>query len=71
MKLRSKLSLIRLFACSRSFTKIGSLASVAALPPKASSQLDDALMSMSSPVISDFGRATGKSSPNGARVRFS
>ena len=40
-----------------------------AAPPRSSSQFADQVILVSSPVINDFGRATGKSSPSGALIR--
>ena len=40
-------------------------------PPRSSSQLADQVMSMSSPLIKDFGRATGNVSVSGELVRVS
>ena len=37
-------------------------------PPRLSSQFADQVILVSSPVIKDFGRATGKSSPSGASI---
>lgn len=50
----------------RTFATIGSRWPSSLAPPRLSSQLADQVTFVSSPVISDFGRATGKSSPSGA-----
>jgi len=47
------------FTCVFIFLRMGSSAIVSVEPPSMSSQLADHLMSMFSPVSSDFGRATG------------
>ena len=57
------------FTLSAIFFSIGSCSSVAAEPPRSSSQLDDHVIFMSLPVSSDFGRATGVCSCAGASVR--
>ncbi len=48
---------------------IGSRCPISEAPARLSSQLADQVTLVSSPVISDLGRATGKSSPSGALVR--
>jgi len=70
MKLFSYSNRIRSFDSFRSFCTIGSVSPVAWTPPSESSQLALHVIWVSSPVISDLGRATGKSSPSGALIRF-
>src|SRR5690625_6799284 len=70
MKDFSYSALIEIFDSSRSFLMIGSSSIVSWIPPSESSQLALALIAIFSPVTVDLGRATGKSSPSGALVRF-
>ena len=58
-------------ACRRTRSTIGSRVDTSAPPPRLSSQLALHSTRIGSPEISDFGWATGKSSPSGAVVRFS
>lgn len=55
----------------RTFSTIGSRCPSSDVPPRLSSQLADHVTFVSSPVMSDFGRATGKSSPRGASTSVS
>jgi len=71
MNVCSKDNLICALDSAASFCSTGSCSAVAALPPRSSSQFADHEIFMSSPVISDLGRATGMSSPSGALMRFS
>jgi hypothetical protein len=48
---------------------MGSRCPISLAPPRLSSQLADHVIFVFSPVMSDFGRATGKSSPSGASMR--
>ena len=52
-----------------SLATIGSRWPISLAPPRLSSQLADHVIFVFSPVMSDFGRATGKSSPSGASTR--
>ena len=71
MKVCSNSNLILSSASRRTRSTIGSRCPISGAPPRLSSQFADQVIFMFSPVINDFGRATGKSSPSGALVRFS
>ena len=66
MKVCSSSNRIRSSDSRRTFSTIGSRWPISGAPPRSSSQFADQVILVSSPVISDFGRATGKSSPSGA-----
>ena len=69
MKVCSNSNLILSSDSRRTCSTIGSRWPISLAPPRLSSQLADQVIFVSSPVISDFGRATGKSSPSGASTR--
>ena len=69
MKVCSNSNLILSSDSRRTVSTIGSRWPISEVPPRLSSQLADQVILVSSPVISDFGRATGKSSPSGASTR--
>ncbi len=69
MNVFSNSNLILSFDSCRTLATIGSRWPSSLVPPRSSSQLADQVILVSSPVISDFGRATGKSSPSGASIR--
>lgn len=52
----------------RTFSTMGSRCPISLVPPRSSSQLADQVILVSWPVMSDLGRATGKSSPRGASM---
>jgi hypothetical protein len=59
------------FTLSAMFFSSGSLFPCSVEPPRLSSQFADQVIFVSSPVMSDFGRATGVCFCSGAVVRFS
>ena len=71
MKVCSNWNLIASSDSRRTFSTMGSRCPSSVVPPRSSSQFADHVIFVSSPVMSDFGRATGKSSPSGASMSVS